>query len=351
MYYINSQIKNLERIFYTESRKGYLKLDMNENPDFLPKRCLDEIKKSITVEDISMYPETSNLVKSISNSINFEADNICLTNGSDDGIRIIIQVFGKPGSNFVMANPTFEMYSVYTKMYGINLKTIEFDKNFLIDINKFLNIIDDNTSLVLILNPNSPIGKEWTEIDLLRIIEKSKENNAIVIIDEAYFYFNDNTFIDLINYYDNIIVLRTFSKAFSIAGCRIGYTVTNKFLSSFIKKCSSSYPVNILGIKSAEYLLNNPDVMSRIIFEYSIGKDYLINKLIINNYKYEYNGGNYILIKPRKSPKEIFCKLKEKNILIKKYSNKILKEWIRITICSKKTMNKFWTEFEKIDMN
>lgn len=135
MYYINPNIKELYRTSYTDSRIGYLKLDMNENPDFLPSEVVDNILSNITSEDISMYPETAKLIEYLAKFLNVKEENVCITNGSDDAIRIIMQVFGKPGSNLVSVMPTFEMYYVYTNIYGINLKAVNFNKDFSIDFN------------------------------------------------------------------------------------------------------------------------------------------------------------------------------------------------------------------------
>ena len=350
MYYINPKIKNLYRISYGETRKDYLKLDMNENPDGLPDKVIKDIFNSITIEDISMYPETNELVTKLADSLNYKKDNICLTNGSDDAIRIIMQAFGKDGSEFVSAAPTFEMYSVYSKMYGLNIKSANFNKDFTLDIEEILTLINENTSLILLLNPNSPVGEAWTKEDVDKVINKAKMNNAIVIIDEAYLYFHKNDLTDFIRKYNNVIFLRTFSKAYAIAGCRIGYALGDCYLIEVLKKCSSSYPVNILGIKSAQYLLDNPKVLENMIKEEQEGRKYLIEKLNENNYEYSYNGGNYLLIKSRINPEEIFYKLKEKRILVKKYSSGILKSYIRITTGSKKSMEKFWDEFKKVDL-
>lgn len=351
MYYVNSNIKNLYRVSYKESRKGYLKLDMNENPDGLPDYITNDILKAITKEEFSMYPENHELIFKLSNDLACKEENICLTNGSDDGIRMIIQSFGKPGSKFISVSPTFEMYSVYAKMYGLEVFSIEYNKDFLIDFNNIFEAIDEDTSLVLLLNPNSPIGKVWTNEEVMQIIDKAQKNEAIVIIDEAYFYFNKSTFISAINTWDNVIILRTFSKAFSIAGCRIGYAISNEKIINLLKKCSSSYPINILAIKAAEYLLKNNEIIDEFIKKTESGRDYIIENLKKNNYEYSYNYGNYLLIKTRKTPTEVFEKLKEKKILVKKYTNKTLNLWIRITIGSVESMSLFWKEFEKIDLN
>lgn len=356
MFYVNEEVKKLERISYKGSRKGYLRLDMNENPDGIPSQILEEVKGQITSEDISMYPEQAKVINLISKKLNIEEDQICLTNGSDDAIRLIVQVFGRSGSDLVTVNPTFEMYKVYSAMYGVNIKNINYDESFNINIEEYINAINKNTSLVLLLNPNSPIGKRWSLEEVELILKKANSVGAMVIIDEAYKYFiddtdelMDNVLLNLINTYKNVLVIRTFSKAYSIAGTRIGYVLSNKEVVKYIKNASSTYTVNVLALKLAEYMLSNSKIAEKMIEAEKLGRDYLISYLKANEYVYYYNSGNYILIKTKKNSKEVSKELEERKVLVKTYGLDLLSNWIRVTTGSIESMKKFLVEFEKID--
>lgn len=350
MYYINQNIKKLYRSSYSESRNDFLRLDMNENPTGLPKAFFKEVMESITPEYVAMYPECHKLVHELSELLNCNSNNICLTNGSDDAIRLCFQVFGQEGKKLVSVSPSFEMYSVYNNMYGMKHCTAIYDENFNVDINDILNLIDDETRIVTILNPNSPIGKSWTKLEVIKIIEKARENRAIVVIDEAYHYFYPISFLEFINEYDNVMVFRTFSKLFSIAGCRIGYIVSNDKIIEMLKRASSTYPVNCFAIKFAETILQNPYIEKDLINKEKEGREYLLSQIKKENYEYHYNEANYILIKTNKKPMEIFNQLKEKGILIKIYSTPILKDWIRVTTADIENMMLFWDQFKSIDL-
>ncbi|SCI97433.1 Histidinol-phosphate aminotransferase [uncultured Clostridium sp.] len=350
MYYINPNIKNLYRTSYKESRESFLRLDMNENPEGLPSDFLKKVLNEITPEYLAMYPETNTLVDRLSKMLNFNTDNICLTNGSDDAMRLSFEVFGQSGKKLVSVSPSFEMYSVYANMYGMKHCKVFYDENFEVKVEDMLGLIDEDTSIVVILNPNSPIGRNWTENEVRMIIEKARDNKAIVIIDEAYHYFYPKSFINICKEYDNVIIFRTFSKLFSIAGCRIGYIVSNNNIINMIKNASSTYSVNCFAIKIAENLLKYPEITKDLINVERQGREYLLSKLKINGYEFYNNGANYILIKSKKPPMELFKELKRRNILIKTYSNPILEKWIRITTGSIDTMEKFWNEFKKVDL-
>ncbi|MCZ1264087.1 aminotransferase class I/II-fold pyridoxal phosphate-dependent enzyme [Paenibacillus marchantiae] len=349
MYFVNPNVKNLYRTSYQDIRKDFIRLDMNENPEGLPGPFFNKVMSSVSPEMISMYPEKNDLIKKIAESLNYKAENIALTNGSDDAIRLLFEVFGEPGKKVISASPTFEMYSVYTKMYGLKYCPIEYGQDFRLNTNYFINSIDEDTSVVILLNPNSPIGDPWREEEVIMIIEKARENRAIVVIDEAYHYFYDQTFISLVGKYENVVVFRTFSKMLSIAGLRIGYAISNPDIIRFLSNASSTYPVNSLAIRFAEELMDHPDVIQSLKASELEGREWLLSKLRESEYEHYYNNGNYVLIRSNNDPKVIFTELKKRGILIKIYSYPILIKWIRITTGSYDTMNRFWNEFENIE--
>ncbi|WP_270504998.1 pyridoxal phosphate-dependent aminotransferase [Paraclostridium sordellii] len=349
MYYINPKIKSLYRTRYKESRKEFLRLDMNENPEGIPKQFLEKVLSEITPEYLAMYPEMDILIGLLANTLKVSDNNICLTNGSDDAMRLAFEVFGEPGKNVISVSPSFEMYSVYANMYGMNHCKVLYNEKFEVRVEEILALINKDTSMVVMLNPNSPIGENWNEEQVRMVIEKAKINGAVVIIDEAYYHFYPKSFIKLLDEYENIMIFRTFSKLFSIAGCRIGYIVSNENIINMVKNASPTYSINSVAIKFAEKILENPDITKNLIRTEKQGREYLISKLELKEYEFYNNGANYILIKSKKTPNEVFEKLKEKNILIKTYSNPILEKWIRVTTGSINIMEKFWKEFEQID--
>ena len=227
MYYINPNIKDLNRIFPDEERLNYLRLDMNENPEGLPEEFVREVLNDITPEFLAMYPESDGLIKKISKHLDISTNQIAITNGSDMAIRYIFETFAEKGSNVVTVFPSFEMYSVYCRMYGLHQKKVNYDKHFNISIEEIIDSIDNKTDLVVLLNPNNPIGNVYSKKEVERVICKAQDVGAIVIIDEAYHYFYENTYIDYVNKFNNVIILRTFSKLCSIASCRIGFIVSN----------------------------------------------------------------------------------------------------------------------------
>ena len=347
--YINPLIEKIYRVKDHEDRRDYIRLDMNENPVGLPQEIVDEILQKITPETIASYPCKERLLQLIAERENVQMENVTLTNGSDEGIKLMYEVFSHQGANAVMVSPTFEMYRVYAQMFGVEVKAIPYGEDFVVTAQQIMDAIDENTDIVVLLNPNSPIGGVYTDEECCQIIEKAGKCNALVCIDEAYYPFGVNSKVKLTKQYDNVMILRTFSKLYSMAGIRIGYAIASPSIIHYLENAEGSYNVNGIGILFAEEILKTPGIMEKLLDTEAEGKRYLIQRL--EEYQYEYYGqyGNYVLIKTRKDAKEIAEVLRREKILIKTYGSELLRKWVRITTADKATMQVFWEAYKKAE--
>lgn len=349
MYYVNPNIKDVVRVFPPEDRYGYLRLDMNENPEGLPQGFVDEVLKEFTPEFLATYPEPSVFIEKYAKFVGVKPENICITNGSDAAIRYAFEVFAEPGSTVVTVTPSFEMYWVNCSLLGLVHKPVEYSADFTISIDKIVDAIDETTDIVALLNPNNPVGPNFTLEEVTKVIERAREVGAIVIFDEAYHYFCKSTFIDLINQYDNVLVFRTFSKLFSLAACRLGMVITNPTNAKYLKKACPSFEVNAIALKFGEKILDHPEVFDELVATSTIGRNYLIEALEKNNYEYYPQSGNFIFIKPHMEATLLADKLKEKKILIKTYGSELLKDYIRINTGSPAIMEQFVNTLLEVD--
>jgi histidinol-phosphate aminotransferase len=346
---VKQHIKELERIRPAQDRANFLRLDMNENPEGLPQEFFSRVIQKITPEMLAMYPEPGKLTQVIADRLAIKNDNILITNGSDEAIKSIFEVFSKEGSKFVSVHPTFEMYMVYAKMFNMKIETVNYESGFTVDANEIVQAIDEETSIVALLNPNNPIGTVYKEEEVKRVIEKAKEVDAIVIIDEAYHYFHNKTFIDLIKTYDNVIVTRTFSKLCSIAGLRIGYAVGSARIIGYLEKIRQTFNVNTVSLLFAQEILEEDGLIEKLVDIELEGRKYIINKLEESGRDIYAQNGNYVFIKCKTDKQKVIEKLLEKKILVRGYSVPILNDYIRISTGSKQAMKKFWQAFESID--
>ncbi|MCI6479279.1 MAG: histidinol-phosphate transaminase [Candidatus Treponema excrementipullorum] len=351
MYYFDKKIKILNRVFDQNAREGYLRLDLNENPGGLPQDFISEILKNITPEFISQYPETLHFSEVLARYLGTDISHICLTNGSAEGIRYIIQAFTSENGRIVGVVPSYFMFQVYSEMYGRNFIKIPYEENLSMDVEKIIREITEETQLLILLNPNNPMGNVYTDEEFEKIMVAARTNKVTVLVDEAYHYFYPKTFIRYALNEDHVFITRTFSKLFSMAGCRLGYVVGWPEGISLVQKMCTPHNTNAFAMKIAEAVLTTPDVLDTLILNFQKGREYLIKVLDEYDYVHKGEAGNFIFIKPKTDAQKLVDKMKnEKRILIKKYP-KVgeLGDCLRVSIGEKKFMQYFVDSLIELD--
>lgn len=340
-FYINPHIKDLYRVKFHDKRGDVLRLDMNESPMGLPAEFVESVKEKITPQYLSMYPEKDELAGILAKHNETEADNISITDGSDEAMRLIFQCFGEEGKEVLTVSPTFEMYDVYSKMFGMKHVEVAYEDDFSVSEETILENIRPETSLVILLHPNSPIGNAYELCNIEKIISRAEENGAIVVVDEAYHYYMEDTVMPLIKKYDNLLVLRTFSKLCAIAGLRIGYVSGCKQLIQYIDNAESTFNVNNIAILFAKEIMRTPGLLEGLRSEWQQGHDYTVAELKRLGYNVQSGFGNYVLFWPNKNSKELISELKNKNVWVRDYGRGVLKGWVRVSTGDKQSMEKF----------
>ena len=349
MYYINPYIKDLYRVKFHDKREGVLRLDMNESPMGLPVEFVEKVKEKITPEYLSMYPEKDELADILAKHNGLRAENISITDGSDEAMRLIFQCFGEAGKEVLTVFPTFEMYDVYSKMFGMKHVEVAYDDAFEISAEEILGSIGEETSLVILLNPNSPVGTAFSRSEMMRIIEKASVNGAVVVVDEAYHYYMEDTVMPLVKTHDNLLVLRTFSKLCAIAGLRIGYVAGNEQLIHYIDNAESTFNVNNVAILFAKEIMQAPGLLEQLRRQWKEGHDYTLQALRAMGYRVCSGYGNYILFFPNRDSKEVIAAMKEKDVWVRDYGRGLLKGWIRVSTGDKQSMERFVRALEQAD--
>ncbi|MBQ5345078.1 MAG: aminotransferase class I/II-fold pyridoxal phosphate-dependent enzyme, partial [Acidaminococcaceae bacterium] len=171
--FVNENIKRTERVFPMQGRYGYLRYDMNENPEGLPEDFVNSVLKEITPEFLAIYPEPDRFLCKYAKSLNIDFENVMATNGSDMAIRYLLETFGEPGKDVVTVSPSFEMYWVNCNILGLHHVPVSYESNLTISIDKITAAITENTRVVVLLNPNNPVGNVYTQEEAEAVIRKA----------------------------------------------------------------------------------------------------------------------------------------------------------------------------------
>jgi histidinol-phosphate aminotransferase len=343
-------LEALYRVTPQQGRGDFLRLDMNENPEGLPEAFVREVLCGITPDSIALYPEKGALTEELAAFLDVSPECIVFGNGSDELIKTVFEGFGGAGSNIVSVYPTFEMYAVYANMFDMEHRRLEFDDSWSVSAEALAALIDENTAIVSVLNPNNPIGVVFSEAELRMIIRRADEAGAVVIIDEAYHYFHEKSFIELTADCGNVILLRTFSKLCSLAGLRAGFAVAQPGLAGYLRKLKSSYDLNCVAIAFVRALIKDSDMIYRLMRIEREGREYIISKLEASGREYFAKNGNYVFIKCPAgiTPEEIAGRFYDEGVLVKTYGVPIFKDYFRITTGSRAVMSRFWEIYERV---
>ena len=351
MYYLNENIRTLNRIFDQNLRRGNLRLDLNENPSGLPQEFINEVLKDVNPEFVSQYPETLEFTETLAKYLGTDISHLCLVNGSAEGIRYIIQAFTSPKGRIVGVVPSYFMFQVYSEMYDREFVGVNYNEDLSMDVKNITKLITKDTQLLILLNPNNPMGNVYTDEEFEEILKAARENEVTVLIDEAYHYFYPKTFIKYALEQEHIFVTRTFSKLFSLAGARLGYVAGWPEGVKMVQKLCTPHNTNAFAMLFAKKLIENPAMVNKLISDFHEGRNYLVSFLKEHGYEYKGEEGNFIFIKPHTDPEKIVSRMKqEKHILIKSYSG-IGKfgKCLRVSIGNKECMSKFTAALLELD--
>lgn len=351
MYYLNENVKSLNRIFDQNSRKEYLRPDLNENPGGLPEKFIKKVLEEVTPRFVSEYPETLEFTEVLADYLNTDIRHLCLVNGSAEGIRYIIEAFTEPGGKVIGVVPTYAMFEVYSKMYGRNFVPVHYTEELQMPLENILNAMTSDVQLMILVNPNNPMGNTYTEDEFRQIFDRANEREITILIDEAYHYFYPETLIKYALTCEHVFVTRTFSKLFSLAGARLGYVAGWPEGVAMVQKLCTPHNVNAFAELFAQKILEEPGMVENLIAKHKEGRMYLQETLTVNGYEYFGETGNFIFIKPRTDADILVKRMKEeKKILIKSYTGiGKLGNCLRVSTGEKEYMEEFLDALFELD--
>ncbi len=351
MYHLDRNIKNLVRVFDQNERKNYLRLDLNENPGGLPEEFVKQTLSDVKSQLVAQYPETLHFTEVLARYLGTDIQHLCLVNGSAEGIRYIIQAFTSVNGKIVGVVPSYFMFQVYSEMYGRNFVKVPYNEDLTMSVGNIIAQLKDDVQLLILLNPNNPMGNVYTDDEFKAIMQVCREKQITVLVDEAYYYFYPKTFIQYALNERHVFVTRTFSKLFSMAGCRLGYVVGHPDDIKYVQKFCTPHNTNAFAMLFAEKILTTPGMVESLVRKFQEGRNYLVNELDFHGYRHKGEAGNFLFIEPKTSAQAIVDRMKnEKKILIKTYANVgEFGDCLRVSIGEEKFMKQFMEALLELD--
>lgn len=342
--------KPLEEVKRELGLKNVIKLASNENPLGPSPKAAEAIRGYAS--KINFYPDGGSyyLKKALGEKLGVKEENIILGNGSDEIVSLVTRIFLQKGDEAIMGDPSFLMYKIDAQLSRAKVASIPL-KNFRLDLSEMSKAIGPKTKLIFISNPNNPTGTIITEDEAEHFL-RDVPPRILTVFDEAYYeYVEDTNYpqsIDLLDKNSNIIILRTFSKIYGLAGLRVGYGVGSPEIIGLLNKARPPFNVNSLAQVAALASLEDEDQVNRSKSLVREGKEFLYSNLRKLKVFFIPTEANFILIKIGKKAKDVEAQLLKKGIIVRGMRAYNLPHYIRVTIGTKPQNEEFIKNLQTI---
>lgn len=327
---------------YIENSQGYpspmheddwvLKLDVNENLIGPSPKVIEAIS-SITHTNVKYYPVYGELIETIARFNSINNDMILPTNGADEAIKYVIETFITPEDKIITVNPSFAMPKIYANCAGTNFVEVDYEEKWIFPLDSFIKEAK-SARMVILTTPNSPTGECISE-EYIKKILKNVSSETVVLIDETYSSYAGKSFIKLLDTYENIIIARSMSKDFAIAGLRLGYLISHPQNIEYIRRVASPFSVNIAAAKAGIAALSDVEHFRKVKTEIEKSREILSEGLENMGIKVYPSEANFICADFGNRADFLYKKLLLQGIKIKKFDNEpLLQNHFRIAVPS-----------------
>lgn len=348
----NEHLKTIHRMSERmPERRGRVHMDLNERVTPFEPAIHAQLLAQIQPELLCHYPDASPLYERLSQHLELPEERLYVTPGSDAAIRLLFQAYIRPGDQVVFPEPTFAMYAVYSQIFQARPRTVPYQRGQALDVQHLRRLLDDGPRILAIANPDQPTGAVMSREHLLTLAAAARDSNTLFIIDEAYYPFYPETAIDLVRSYDNVAVLRTFSKVGGLAGLRVGYLAANPAVVDAVTRVRGSFEVNNIAIALACYLLDHPSITQDHLREIEKGREVLRQMAAALDLGFPACPANFQLLqfKGPTSTGEVARELAARGYLVKGgFSAACVSDCIRVTLAGPELMSRFRRDCEDV---
>jgi histidinol-phosphate aminotransferase len=318
------------------SREG-LSLDLNENLAGCSPRVLARLR-TLSAEDVARYPQREVGERLVANFLGVDPEQLLLTNGVDETLCLLFSTYLRPGSELIFSDPTFVMYSIFGQAFGAQLLRVPAGADFAFPAAEILSRISPRTQVIAIANPNNPTGTGAAESDLLRIVETAPD--AAVLIDEAYFEFYGKSLIQELPRHQNLFVARTFSKAYGLAGLRLGALIGPPEQIGFIRRFCSPFNVNAAALACLDEALADQAFVRDYILQVKQGREQIAQLCVELELQHWPSSANFVLVRVGTSAGAFVEAMQRRGIMLRDSSaSPGCAGCVRITVPTSQQMN------------
>jgi len=322
-----------------------VKMNLNENfviSNEAIKKLLIEACRGI---DVRAYPPPrgSQAIKAISGFLGFSESEVSVGNGADELMDLLMKAFIRRGSKVLVVEPSFPMYTFFAELYGGGKVTFTLEQDFSLNVYALLERADRDTKVLFVCSPNNPTGNQFPKADIKKILN---EFEGIVVVDEAYADFAPYSVMGWVRNYDNLVVLRSFSKSFGLAGLRLGYLVSNSSIVEYVQRVVGPFNVNSVAQKVIMLALNNWDYFKQQIERVVAEREWLMKSLRqISGIQPFPSAANFILFRINKegfTSSDVAERLEKRNVIVKNRGHlPLLENCMRVTVGTRKMNEMF----------
>ncbi len=320
-----------------------LRLDMNENTTGCSPRVLARLR-SLDAQTLALYPPREPGEKLVADFLGVAPEQIFLTNGADEGIDLLCRAYLNPGSEIIVVTPTFAMYEVFAQTEDAKIVRIPTGPEFSFPEQQLLDAISPQTRIVVICNPNNPTGLPVARSSIIKVIEAAPE--AAILLDEAYFDFYGQTMLDQVGRLPNLFIARTFSKAYGLAGVRLGVLAGESAQISMLRRMASPFNVNVFAMECLVEALADRAHVEAYVAQVKAGREWLRRELEQLNFKCWPSQANFILCRLGEAKKAILEGLRARGIALRDRPD--CAGCVRITIGKPEEMQRVIAELKQV---
>jgi histidinol-phosphate aminotransferase len=291
-----------------------LRLDFNENVDGCSPRVLDTLH-SITAETLNKYPEREPGEQAVAHHLGLPSEQVLLTNGVDEAIHLLAETYLEPGDETLIAVPTFSMYEIYALATGAEVRTVQSGEALEFPAAELLRAITPRTRFICVANPNNPTGAIATRAQLFAIVQAAPQ--AAVLIDEAYTHFGGESLLDQVGRLDNLFVSRTYSKAYGLAGFRLGALLGSASQLKMLRRVASPYNVNGIALTCLTAALDDREYIAGYIAQVLEGRSRLEHFYLEQRIPYWPSQANFVLAYFGSYRQAFVAEMRQRGILVR----------------------------------